>query len=171
MPIWGYFGSDQTPILPSSAQSVVLNYSCYCGVRIELACLFPGNTTCLEEWGQSGNVANLEFRLQTRLQSSLGREAKSLTGYPLSFPCGRRPLKQTNKWSPLVIVDPVIVEFLVIVDRFWRPIVYFSMYFSCNSGITRYSGHFAADGRIHYYESRLYLHSQFSSCSKVIFLV
>ena len=25
-----------------------------------------------------------------------------------------------------------------------------------NSGITRYSGHFAADGRIHYYESRLY---------------
>ena len=30
------------------------------------------------------------------------------------------------------------------------------MYFSRNSGITRYSGHFAADGRIHYYESRLY---------------
>ena len=28
---------DQTPILPSSAQSVVLKYSCYCGVRIELA--------------------------------------------------------------------------------------------------------------------------------------
>ena len=48
--------------------------------------------------------------------------------------------------SPLVIVDPVIVEFLVIVDRFCRPIVYFSMYFSRNSGITRYSGHFAVDG-------------------------
>ena len=58
--------------------------------------------------------------------------------------------------SPLVIVDPVIVEFLVIVDRFCRPIVYFSMYFSRNSGITRYSGHFAADGWIHYYERRLY---------------
>ena len=100
MPIWGYLGSDQTPILPSSAQSVVLNYSCYCGVRIELACLFPGNTTCLEEWGQSGNVANLEIRLQTWLQTSLGREAKSLMGYPLSFPCGRRPLKQTNKHIP-----------------------------------------------------------------------
>ena len=38
---------------------------------------------------------------------------------------------------PLVIVDPVIVEFLVIEDRFCRPIVYFSMYFSRNSGITR----------------------------------
>ena len=59
--------------------------------------------------------------------------------------------------SPLVIVDPVIVESLVIVDRLCRPIVYFSMYFSRNSGITRYSGHFAADGRIHYYERRLYL--------------
>ena len=31
------------------------------------------------------------------------------------------------------------------------------MYFSRNSGITHYSGHFAAAGRIHYYESRLYL--------------
>ena len=61
--------------------------------------------------------------------------------------------------SPLVIVDPVIVEFLVIVDRFCRPIVYFSMYFSRNSGITRYSGHFAANGRIHYYERRLYISS------------
>ena len=59
--------------------------------------------------------------------------------------------------SPLVIVDPVTVEFLVIVDRFSGPIVYFSMYFSCNSGITHYSGHFATDGRIHYYERRLYL--------------
>ena len=49
------------------------------------------------------------------------------------------------------------MEFLVIVDRFSGPIVYFSMYFSRNSGITRYSGHFAADGRIHYYERRLYL--------------
>ena len=31
------------------------------------------------------------------------------------------------------------------------------MYFSCSSGITRYSGHFAVDRRIHFYESRLYL--------------
>ena len=31
------WGQTKTPILPSSAQSVVLNYSCYCGVRIELA--------------------------------------------------------------------------------------------------------------------------------------
>ena len=37
-----------------------------------------------------------------------------------------------------------------------RPIVYFSMYFSRNSGITRYSGRFATDGPIHYYERRLY---------------
>ena len=49
--------------------------------------------------------------------------------------------------SPLVIVDPVIVEFLVIVDRFCRPIVNFSMYFSRNSGITRYSGYFADECR------------------------
>ena len=41
-------------------------------------------------------------------------------------------------------------------DRFYGQIVYFSIYFSGNSGITRYSGHFAADGQIHYYESRLY---------------
>ena len=59
--------------------------------------------------------------------------------------------------TPLVIVYLVIVEFFVIVDRLCRPIVYFSMYFSRNSGITRYSGHFATDGRIHYYERRLYL--------------
>ena len=59
--------------------------------------------------------------------------------------------------SPLVIVYLVIVEFPVIVDRLCRPIVYFSMYFSRNSGITHYTGHFAGDGRIHYYERRLYL--------------
>ena len=28
---------DLRPTLPCSAQSVVFNYSCYCGVRIELA--------------------------------------------------------------------------------------------------------------------------------------
>ena len=56
------------------------------------------------------------------------------------------------------------MESLVIVDRLCRPIVYFSMYFSRNSGITRYSGHFAADGRIHYYERRLYLHQFESLC-------
>ena len=58
--------------------------------------------------------------------------------------------------SPLVIVDLLIVDSLVIVDRLSRPIVYFSMYFSRNSGFFRYSGQFAADGRIHYYERRLY---------------
>ena len=31
------------------------------------------------------------------------------------------------------------------------------MYFSRNSGFSCYSGQFAADGRIHYYERRLYL--------------
>ena len=40
--VWGHNSrirveADQSPNLPSSAQSVVLNYSCYCGVRIELA--------------------------------------------------------------------------------------------------------------------------------------
>ena len=59
--------------------------------------------------------------------------------------------------SPLVIVDLLIVDSLVIVDRLSRPNVYFSMYFSRNSGFSRYSGQFAADGRIHYYERRLYL--------------
>ena len=64
----------------------------------------------------------------------------------------------------------VIVEFLVIVDRLCRPIVYFSMYFSRNSGITRYSGHFAADGQIHYYESRLYLFRFFLQQLALLFL-
>ena len=58
--------------------------------------------------------------------------------------------------SPLVIVYLVIVEYLVIVDMFSGPIVYFSMYFSCNSGFSCYSEQFAADGQIHYYERRLY---------------
>ena len=31
------------------------------------------------------------------------------------------------------------------------------MYFSHNSGFSRYSGQFAADGQIHYYERRLYI--------------
>ena len=62
--------------------------------------------------------------------------------------------------SPLVIVDLLIVDSLVIVDRLNRPIVYSSMYFSRNSGFSRYSGQFAADGRIHYYERRLYLNHE-----------
>ena len=60
--------------------------------------------------------------------------------------------------SPLVIVYLVIVEFSVKVDRLCRPIVYFSMYFSRNSGITRYSGQIRQmdESSIHYYERRLY---------------
>ena len=38
--------------------------------------------------------------------------------------------------SPLVIVDLLIVDSLVIVDRLSRPNVYFSMYFSCNNGFS-----------------------------------
>ena len=57
--------------------------------------------------------------------------------------------------SPLVIVDLLIVDSFVIVDRFSRPNVNFSMYFSRNSGFSCYSGQFATDGRIHYYERRL----------------
>ena len=63
--------------------------------------------------------------------------------------------------SPLVIVDPIIVEALVIVDRLCRLIVYFSMYFSRNSGITRYSGQISADGHVHYCERRLYIYFYF----------
>ena len=74
-----------------------------------------------------------------------------------------------NILSPLAIVDPMIVEFLVIVDRFSGPIVYFSMYFSLNSGITRYSGHFATDRQIHYYKRRLY--DFFSSLRKCLLKV
>ena len=59
--------------------------------------------------------------------------------------------------SPLVIVDLLIVDSLVIVDRLSRPNVYFSLFLSCNSGFSRYSGQFVSDGRIHYYERRLYL--------------
>ena len=77
-------GLDQTPITPSSAQSGVLNHSCYCGVRIEI--FVP------RQYHLSMSEANLDVRLQT----SLLREAKSLMGYPLSFLHGRRPLKQTN---------------------------------------------------------------------------
>ena len=57
--------------------------------------------------------------------------------------------------SPLVIVDLLIVDSLVIVDRLSRPVVYFSMYFSHNSGLSCYSEQFAADGQIHYYKRRL----------------
>ena len=79
---------------------------------------------------------------------------------------------KTNRYvqSPLVIVSLVIVEFLVIVDRLSRQIFYFSMYFSHNSGITRYSGHFAADGQIHYYESRLYFENLFLVKVSLFFL-
>ena len=50
--------------------------------------------------------ANLECRqsgcpiADCQLQSPLGREAKSLMGYTLSFPCGRRPLKQNKQTKP-----------------------------------------------------------------------
>ena len=59
--------------------------------------------------------------------------------------------------SPLVIVDLLIVDSLIIVDRLSRPIVYFSMYFSRNSGFSCYSGQFAADWWIHHYKRRLYI--------------
>ena len=36
------------------------------------------------------------------------------------------------------------MDSLVIVDRLSRPNVYFSMYFSRNSGFSLYSGHFAS---------------------------
>ena len=69
-----------------------------------------------------------------------------------------------HKWSnkdevqsPLVIVDLLIVDSLVIVDRLSRPIVHFSMCISRNSGFFCYSGHFATDIRIHYYKRRLYI--------------
>ena len=58
--------------------------------------------------------------------------------------------------SPLVIVDLLIVDSLVIVDRLSRPNVYFSIYFSHNSGFSRYSGQIPTDGQIHYQERRLY---------------
>ena len=86
MPIWGYFGSDQTPILPSSAQSVVLNYSCYCGVRIELAVgslpiprqyHLPGRVRPVWKRRQSGNPIT-----DRRLQTSLGLEVISLRDDP-----------------------------------------------------------------------------------------
>ena len=58
--------------------------------------------------------------------------------------------------SILACISILIVDSLVIVDRLSRPNVYFSMYFSCNSGFSHYSGQNADDGRIHYYERRLY---------------
>ena len=53
---------------------------------------------------------------------------------------------ETHIQSPLVIVDILIVDFLVIVDRLSGQNVHFSMYFSRNSGFFSYSGQFAADG-------------------------
>ena len=53
---------------------------------------------------------------------------------------------------PLGIVDLLVVDSLVIVNRFNRTSVYFSMYFSCNSRFSRYIGQFAADGQFHYYK-------------------
>ena len=61
-----------------------------------------------------------------------------------------------NIQSPLVIVYLVIVESLIIVDMFSWPIVYFSLHLSRNSGFSCNSGHFEDDGRIHYYQRRLY---------------
>ena len=58
--------------------------------------------------------------------------------------------------SPLVIVDFLIVDSLVIVDRLSRPNVCFSMHFSHNSRFSRYSRQFGADEQIHYYERQLY---------------
>ena len=67
---------------------MVLNYSCYCGVRIELA---VGSLPIPRQYHLPGrvrpvwNVTNLEVRLQTRLQTSLGLEVKSLkTGRPIT---------------------------------------------------------------------------------------
>ena len=45
----------------------------------------------------------------------------------------------------LVIVDTVTADSLTIVDRLSRLTVYFSMYVSCYSEFSPYSGHFAAD--------------------------
>ena len=74
----------------------------------------------------------------------------------VAVPCNVYKPNNSLVQSPLVIVYLVIVEFPIIVDRLCRPIVYFSMHFSRNSGITRYSGQILADGRVHYYERRLY---------------
>ena len=45
---------------------------------------------------------------------------------------------------------------LIIMEKLRRLILYFSMCFFRNSGLSLYSGHFTADGLIHYYESALY---------------
>ena len=81
--------------------------------------------------------------------ASTSQDLKEIFQYLLDMP---RPLSQ----SPLVIVDLLIVDSLVLVDRLSRPNGYFSLYFSRNTGFSRYSVQFAADGRIHYYERRLY---------------
>ena len=70
--------------------------------------------------------------------------------------------------SPLVIVYLIIVESLVIVDLLRWPIVYFIMHFSWNSGFSCNSGHFEADGKIHYYQRRLYFKKCPSCLEKLI---
>ena len=109
MPIWGYLRSVQTPILPSSAQSVALNYSCYCGVRIELAIgSLPYSQAIPPAWKseaslecrQSGKHGALHVWLQTRLQISLGLEVISLRDDP-SLEKSRAQKNKTKQIYPL----------------------------------------------------------------------
>ena len=71
----GFSGGRRKSNLLSSAQSVVFNYSCYCGVRIWTG-LGGRNVCSVPRFCLEGGVTN----------ASPGREAKSLkTGYPLTL--------------------------------------------------------------------------------------
>ena len=69
----------------------------------------------------------------------------------------------------LPIQSPLVIVYLVIADMFSLQIVYFRMHFSGNSGFSRNSGHFEADGRIHYYERRLYMPLELNGRAVVLF--
>jgi hypothetical protein len=62
-----------------------------------------------------------------RLQTPLGCEAKSLMGYPLSFPCGRHPLKQTNKDQPYPLKKCYFTSYTAKNIHFWK--LFIHMYF------------------------------------------
>ena len=58
---------------------------------------------------------------------------------------------------------------ITVVDMFSRPIVYFSMYFCNDSGFSCNSGHFEADGWLHYFESQLHFQRSKSESATQLF--
>ena len=102
-------------------------------------------------------LGELYSYLPTRLLIGRALLRLGTNSFPYSFIV---PLKISKISSTVASGNSVyllIVESLVIVDRFSWLVVYFSLYLCQNSGFSCNSGHFEDDGRIHYYQRQLYL--------------